>query len=194
MARLLNKASVVSIMNKRAKITEQHIGKKVLLTIMGNGTVVDVKNKAGEHVQSVVEPGTVFQTKIFNLQANSSIAMSNPLFKTLSAEGVAAEKAGNFTLASEKFTEFLNKTQISFNIPTSSSVTDKLVDRVDISARIIKITTENGSLLTIDPSTISIMAPELVSTTSFSFDEEEEDAPENSETPETVVAPEVLTA
>lgn len=188
--RQLNKKAVVNIMNKRVLITEAHVGKKLLFTIEGDGTIIDVKTKDGELVQSVVEEGTVAQKFIFNLQANSGIAMKNEQTRSLSAEGLAAEKAGNATLAHEKFGDFLNKTRMSFNVFTTSSIVGKLHDRVDISARVTKITTPNGSLLTIDPSTISIVAPEAANTTVFSFDDEEvkDDAPEgNGETAEGIL-------
>src|ERR1700743_459119 len=144
MARLMNKSSVVAIMNKRGKLDEKLVGKKVQFTIQGNGTTVDVKTKEGILVQSVVEPGTVFQKVIFNLQANSSIASKNPANHALAAAGLKAELAGNFEEAHKHYTEFLNAMQVSFSVPSTSPILAQLGDRVDIEARVVKITTENG--------------------------------------------------
>jgi hypothetical protein len=170
MAQLMNRKMAEGVMNKRARIDESYVGKKVAFTIRGNGTVVDVKNKAGELIQSVVEPGTVFQTCIFNLQAVSSIAMKNPLNHALAAAAIAAERAGDYVEADKQYQAFLNKTGISFNIPTTSRTYLLLGDQVDIVARVIKVTTENGSLLTIDPSTIRVAEPELPTIGGFSFE------------------------
>jgi hypothetical protein len=168
--RLLNRKAVESIMNKRGRLDEALVGKKVRLTIERNGTKMDVKNKAGELVQSVVEPGTVFQTIVFNLQANSSIAAKNAANHALAAAGLAAERTGNYEEAHKQYQAFLNALQVSFNIPTTHRLADQLGDQVDIEARVIKITTENGSLLTIDPTTIRIFEPEVLAPTAFSFD------------------------
>lgn len=182
MARLINKSGVLAIMNKRIPVGEQSIGKKVLFTVQGNGTTVDVKNAAGELVQSVVEPGTVFQAVIFNLQANSGLAMKDARHKAESAAGLAAERAGNPEEAHKHFSAFLNGVQMSFNVPTTSPILAKLGDRVDISARVVKITTEKGSLLTIDATTIRVVEPEVLAPVTFSFDEELDETPANAET------------
>lgn len=164
----MNSKSVHGIMNKRTLLTEAMIGKKVQLTIRGNGTLVDVKTKTGELVQSVVEPGTVFQKYIFNTESNSGIALANVNNKTLAAEGMAHERAGNVEEAHKSFSSFLNAVQVSFNIPaTAGAIIAKLGDRVDISARVVKVTTENGSLLTLDPATISVLTPEALVSTTF---------------------------
>jgi hypothetical protein len=177
MARLMNKTSVIAIMNKRGRLDESFVGKKVQLTIQGNGTTVDVKTKEGVLVESVVEPGTVFQKKIFNVQANSAIAMKNVENNKLAAAGLAAERAGNYEEAHKHYTAFLNAMQVSFSVPSTSPILHQLGDRVDIEARVIKITTPNGSLLTIDPATIRVLEPETLSATTFSFDLEDETPP-----------------
>jgi hypothetical protein len=167
---VLNRKMVESRMNRLGLVDDSMVGKKYMFTVRGNGTVIDVKNKAGEYVQSVVEPGTVFQTRIFNLDAKSAIALKNPANHALAATGLAAERAGNYAEAHEKYQDFLNAVRLSFNIPTTSRIVDRLGDQVDIEARVIKITTENGSLLTIDPTTIRVIEPEVLPTSTWSFD------------------------
>lgn len=167
---LLNRKMAEGLMTKRGLVDESMVGRKYIFTIRGNGTVVDVKTKEGELVQSVVEPGTVFQTRIFNLQAKSAIALKNPANHVLAAAGIAAERMGNYEEADKQYQAFLNATGVSFNIPTTNRLTDRLGDQVDIEAKVIKITTDNGSLLTIDSSTIRVIEPEVLSTSVFSFD------------------------
>jgi hypothetical protein len=187
----VTKKMVQSIMSNRNQVTEQHVGKKLKLTIVGGGSPAqDVKTKDGELVQSVVETGTVAQKVIFNLNASSSIAMANPINRQLLKDGVNADIAGEAEVAHENFRKYLNATQISFSVFTTDRVLDKLGDRVDITAEIVKITTENGSLLTIDPKTIKVVEYDAPSKVAFSFDLDEETpevTPEGGETPETVL-------
>lgn len=177
MAQKMNMASVKAILNKRTLVPASAEGKKVNFVIQGNGNDIDVKNKLGEFVQSVVEEGVVLQKRIFNLRANSQIAMQNPANKQLLHDGVIAEKAGNFDLAHDKFNSYLNAVQISFGVLHPSALLNVLGNGCDIAAKVQKVTTENGSLLTIDPSTISVLAPIDLGTTNFSFDEIELEEP-----------------
>lgn len=177
--RQLTKTAVKAIMKSRDEVPESLIGKKVMLTIQGNGVIIDVKNAAGEAVQSVVEPGTVFQKVIFNCKANSGLAMKNIRNLAFWTAGKAAEAAGNSEEAHEAYSDFLNSVQLSFSVPTTSSIKDQLSNGVDISAKVIEIKTENGSLLTIDPATIGILAPAVLGKTTFSFDDEDAAVPAN---------------
>lgn len=163
-SRLLTSGSVKSIMSKRDLVKSSHIGKKVVFTIQGNGNTIDVRDKAGELVQSTIpgQEGTVLQKAIFNLKANSQLGMSNERTRKYFIDGCVAEKQGDVELASELFNKYLNASQLTFGVLLPSAVVDQLSNGVDIAAKVIKVDTENGSLLTIDPSTIAVQAPELL--------------------------------
>lgn len=181
--RKLNLASVRSIMNGRVAVPTKAIGKRVRLIIQGDGTIVDVVDKAGNPVLSTAEgeEGTVLQKKIFNLKGASEIAMKNARNREFLAAGVAAEKAGDTDAAHEAFTNYLNATQLSFGVILGSKMVDKLANGVEIAATVVEITTEKGSLLTIDQSTISVVEPEVLDRMSFNVDDflaEDEDAEE----------------
>lgn len=185
---LLNKDAIVRIMNKRALITKALVGRKVLLTIQGNGTVVDVLTKDGDPVMSITDPDVVLQKKIFNVRANSEVAMSNSRNKQILKDAIAAEKAGDEQAAHELYNDFLNKSQVSFGVILPSAIADKLGNGVDIAAKVELISTENGELLTIDPSTISVKEPEVLGATAFSLnavfgEDEDEQAEELEPTP-----------
>lgn len=173
-ARLLNMQSVKSIMNNRVLIPQSAPGKKFRLDVQGDGTIVDVINKVGEAVLSTIagEEGTLLRKKIFNVRANSEIAMKSARNVQSLRDGVAAEKLGNMQAAHEAFNAYLNSCQISFGIILNSTggIVDQLSNGVEIAATITRINTDNGSLLTIDPKTIAIMAPEVAGKTSFDFD------------------------
>lgn len=183
--RLINSQSVKSIMSKRTLIPESAIGKRTVLTVQGNGNVIDVRNKAGEFISSVVDPNLVFQKKIFNCKAVSGIAMANPRNQQLLRDAIAAERSGDAEKASGLFNDFLNAVQLSFSIPLPSAKADKISDGVEIAGLIEKVTTENGSLLTVDASTISVVEPERYGSVNFNMDDflPKEEKPETEETP-----------
>lgn len=180
--RKLTQAGVKGIMTKRIMVPANAVGKRVKFLVQGNGNTVDVKNKEGDFVTSTIPgyEGTVLQKKIFNLRANSAVAMSNTRNRQYLIDALKAEKAGDAEKAHELFNEYLNSTQMSFGILLPSNIADKLSAGVEIAATVTEVTTENGSLLTIDPSTISIVEPEVYGSTSFDmsdFIEDDEEEP-----------------
>lgn len=187
MARLMKLDSVRNIMSQRSLITESLVGKLVALTIQGNGNIIDVKDSEGEFVQSLVEEGTVLRKKIFNCKANSAAAMSNARTQGYLKAAVAAEKAGykfkdnvntgeivNQAKADEahaSYNDYLNACQISFGILLPSAKIDHLSDGVEIAAKVTKVTTTKGSLLTLDPTSVRVMAPEYAGKTVFNVED-----------------------
>lgn len=172
--RLLTSASVKSIMSKRDLVPSASVGRKVVLTVQGNGNVIDVKDKDGKPVLSSIpgQEGTILQKKIFNVKANSEVAMRNERTRNHFIAGMTAEKQGDAELASEEFNTYLNGTQMSFGILLPSATADALSNGVDIAAKVIKVDTDNGSLLTIDPSTISVKEPDFLDAgTTFSLED-----------------------
>lgn len=172
--RPLTSSSVRSIMTKRDLVGQKHVNSKVVLTIQGDGNVIDVTDKDGKVVMSSIpgQEGTVLQKKIFNLRANSQLAMANARTRQHMVDGLTAEKAGKGDVASESFNAYLNGCQLSFGVLLPSAIADALGNGVDIAAKVIQVDTVNGSLLTIDPSTISVKQPETLDAgTSFNLDE-----------------------
>lgn len=166
-------ASVSAIMKKRSTIPAEAENKRVRFLIQGNGNVIDVLDKEGNPVTSTIEgyEGTVLQKKIFNLRANSGVAMSNSRTRQYLLDGIKAEKAGDKEKAHELLNQYLNSAQMSFGVLLPSAVADKLTSGMEIAAQVVKVTTENGSLLTIDPSTISIVEPEVYGATTFNMED-----------------------
>jgi hypothetical protein len=171
--RLINMQALQTILNTRVLITNDMIGKRVRLLIQGNGNVVDVKTKAGELVTSTIPgyEGTVLQKKIFNVRANAQLAMKSALNLDDLRAGIAAEKAGKADEAHTLFNAYLNRAQISFGVLLPSPLESKLANGVEIAGTIQLIETDNGKLLTIDPSTISVVDPEVAGKTTFSLED-----------------------
>lgn len=169
----IDSKSLKSIMNKRILVIENAEGKRVKFYVQGNGNIIDVLDKDGNVVTSSIkgQEGIVLQKKIFNLRANSHLAMGLAINRQLLIDGMAAEKAGDAAKADEFFNGYLNAVQMSFGIILPSAVAEKLSSGEEIAATVTKVTTDRGSLLTIDPSTISIVAPEVMKATEFSMDD-----------------------
>lgn len=172
-SRPMTSSSVKAIMQKRITVPQDAVGKRVKMQIQGDGTIIDVKRTDGTLVTSTVPgyEGTVLQKKVFNVRANSAVAMSNERTRQFLIEGLAAEKAGETEKASELFNQYLNATQISFGVLLPSAMVNRLYNNQEISGRIELVTTDNGSLLTIDPSTISVVEAETFGTTVFNLDD-----------------------
>jgi hypothetical protein len=167
----MTQQGVIAIMKQRALVTLSHVGKRIRLLVQGNGNVIDVTDAAGELVQSVSEPGTVLRKKIFNLRANSEVAMKNPRTRQILVDALAAEKAGDTEKASELFNDYLNKTQVSVGVLLPSAVAEQITANTEIIGTVEQITTEKGSLLSLDPKTIAIAQPEEVKKAEFSLEE-----------------------
>lgn len=162
--RQINGASVNQIMRKRNSLPVAMVGKKVVFTVQGDGNIIDVLDREGKVVLSTIkgQEGIVLQKKIFNLKANSELALRNERTIGYLKDGAIAEKAGDADKAHELFNNFLNATQVSFGIILPSAIADALGNGVDIAATVIQVDTPNGSLLTIDPSTIMVKQPEVL--------------------------------
>ncbi len=171
--RNMSSSSVKAIMSKRSTIPAEAVGKRVKFFVQGNGNTIDVKNKAGELVLSTIpgSEGIVLQKRIYNLRANSAVAMRNERTRQYLIDGLAAEKAGDTAKAHELFNEYLNSVQMSFGVLLPAAVAEKLTSGVEIAATVIKVDTDNGSLLTIDPSTIGVVEPESYGSVAFNLDE-----------------------
>jgi hypothetical protein len=192
-SRKMTSQSVKSIMQNRILVPAQAEGKRVKLFVQGNGNVIDVKDSKGEFVPSAADPNVVLQKKIFNFRANSGVAMANERNRQMLKDAIAAEKAGDADKAHELFNSYLNAVQLSAGILLPSAVAEKLSSGVEIAATITKVTTEKGSLLTIDPQTIGIVEPESYGKTTFSLEDFSDEAPAE-ETPAAVTASEALSA
>jgi hypothetical protein len=166
--RKLDGKAVQSIMKQRILVPSTLVGKKVQFTVVGSretgkaGNIMDVTNKAGEPVMSVVDAGVILQKVVYNVQASSVISQRNPRNIAWLKEGIAAERAGNAELAHEKFTQFLNATQMSFNILLPSGIVDRIQHGTEIAGKVQLIETDNGQTLTLDDKTISIVEPEVL--------------------------------
>lgn len=148
--------AVQSILNSRKRITTLMAGQSVILTVRGNGNIIDVKNKEGEVFIQIGTEDTVLQKKIFNVVCNSDVAIKNKRNQQTLRDAYAAEQAGEVEKAAELYNEYLNKTQISVGILAGHKLYNTLRDGDDLKGKVQLIDGPNGQVLTLDPKSLSI--------------------------------------
>lgn len=171
--RPIDSKSVENFLKKYIRVTNDAIGEHVKFTISGNGNIVPVLDADGNNVMSQIpgEEGVLLEKKIYNLQAMSSLALSNSRNKAWAKEGAAAEVAGDKLKAHNYFAAFTNAVQMSFSVILNgkgAKLAKELRDGSRISAKVVRIDSENGSLITIDPSTITILEAKTLESADFS--------------------------
>jgi len=173
--------SVQNIMNSRKKITDAMEGQFVVLTVRGNGNRIAVKDAKGDAVMAAGTTDVLLEKKIFNVNCNSSVAVKNDRTQSILRAGYTAEKAGDSAEAALQYNNYLNKTQVSFSVLSNSPLFDKIQSGDQIKGKVQLITTAKGSILTLDPKSLSIVAPSLGEDSSFDLTSmaiAEETAPE----------------
>lgn len=192
----LTKASVIKMMSKRVLVPATAVAKRVKLLITSVGKTIDVTDKAGNPVPSQRDKDVVLQKTLFNTNGASEVGMRSERNKEYFTNGRKAEKLGgtvhgeikgeegDFT-ADDWYSAYLNATQVSFGVllPNSDIANGFLVKGVEIAATVVRIDTDNGSILSIDPSTLSVQAPETLHAAAFSEDDFADEDDEPIETP-----------
>lgn len=100
---------------KRASITPSDIDSQLTFRVSSEGVVVDVLDADGNPVQSMAEPGTVLQRKIWNVDAINAVALRKAENLELLKEGQKLEAAGQFEEAHEAYRTFFNRVTLSFS-------------------------------------------------------------------------------
>lgn len=175
----LNKKSAKAIFSSRPLVPTTAIGQKQMFSVQSVSAPQDVKDAQGNLVLEANGTGAVLRRIIVALRANSEIAVLNERTKAIRAEAMAAEAAGNTAKAHELFNQYLNKCQLSFNVLSTSSNFGKIEKGDDVKGVIEKVTTENGSLMTLIE--VSIAKVERASAKSTWDDEDASTATEDAE-------------
>lgn len=164
-----------AIFNKRKMASSALVGRKIVVTIQGDGNVVDAQDASGNPVPSV--NGGILQKRVFNTRANSEVAVRNQRNRDILAQIKIANKSGDENKVDELVNEYLNKVQLSFNVLSGSAFFEEgvLQNGAEISATLQEITTPKGSFMTLDPSSISVLKPATLGESKFSFDMDLED-------------------
>jgi hypothetical protein len=140
--RIFNRSSFEGFMGARKVFNESQVGKLVQAVIVGNGNLITVKDIKG---QPVIKDGQPLQKMIYNVDKNSSLALTNPRLREKAVKAIALEGESKFQEASDLYNEMLNDMQISFDVWANSS--RRFSNGQVIQGILEKVTTEKGSLL-----------------------------------------------
>lgn len=167
-ARTLDFKAVQNIIAKRKMIRVTDDKQLVKLFVQSTiGTTIPVTTKDGE---PVLQNGIPLYKTIYNVAANSHVAMVNPQNRAILTEAMKAETAGEMVKATELYNQYLNKIQVSFNMLITSPNVEKFTRNDQIQGIVTVITTENGQLITLDK-VKSVTARELGDSQKFSLNE-----------------------
>lgn len=158
------------VINSRAQISASDVNEYRVLTVSGNGSLMDVRTKADELVLSADGTGAVLRKKVFNTKCNNAMAANSPYFKDLCKKAYRFEVAGNTIEAEKAYKELLNGIQVDFGILDNHKLFHAIQDGDQIKGQVIEIRSEKGySVLTFDPKTISIMKPVVAGKSTIDF-------------------------
>lgn len=158
------------VISSRAQISASDVNEYRVLTVSGNGSLMDVRTKADELVLSADGTGAVLRKKVYNTKCNNAMAASSPYFKDLCKKAHRFEVAGNMIEAEKAYKELLNGIQVDFGILDNHKLFHAIQDGDQVKGQIIEIRSEKGySVLTFDPKTISIMKPVVAGKSTIDF-------------------------
>ena len=145
---VLTFALAQTLMNKRRIINANNDGQQMVFSVVGNGTIIPMLD--GDKQPVLDDAGRPISKRIFNVNAASGVALSNPAFDKILFDAVTAEQAGDEEQANDLYREYLNKTQVSFSVPDYKAGFDGITDGDEIKAHVQLITTDKGQILTLD--------------------------------------------
>lgn len=167
-SRKIDFKAVQNIIAKRKMIRITDDKQLVKLFIQSTtGTTIPVTTKEGE---PVLQNGIPLYKTIYNVAANSHVAMINPQNRAILAEAIKFEGQGEEDKATELFNQYLNKIQVSFNVLLTSPNVEKYTKNEQIQGVVTVITTENGQLITLDK-VKAVVAKELADSQKFSIND-----------------------
>lgn len=184
----LDAKAVQNIIAKRRIIRMTDADSILKFEIQGNGNIIPVTDKSGAQVYSNTDSNLPLTKSIYNIKANSHVAMLNPRNREILKAAMTAETAGDKDEAHDLFNQYLNKIQVSFSVilnPGRNTV--QFYTGQQVQGRVQLVTTENGQLLTLE-SVVAVRIEEAAKTPTFSLTDLmglDDVAP----TPETVFTP-----
>jgi hypothetical protein len=153
------KESTLKAFRAKRELTQEEVksGVRKLFTVKGNGTIVDVMTSGGDYVMSADGSGELLRKKIFNTDYLSPSGLNSPNAKEYLAEAVSHEVVGNKQEAANYYNAFLNAVSLTFSVLSNSKLFNGGIANGDqIAGNLQAIETPNGTLVTIDPKSITV--------------------------------------
>lgn len=157
----------ISIINRRATLKVTDAGRLMQFIVQGGGQFLP---KGHKWMTGDVERENQFDRTIYNLKANSAIAMQAN--KGLFTEALKAESAGDTDKAHDLFNEYLNAIQISFSVidngnGRSARFNNGSVVKAIVGTSVSALT--NATSIIVD--NVSEVVAEVAAKTTFSIDD-----------------------
>lgn len=184
----LTSTSVQHMIAKRKILRLSDDKSFVKLHIQSGGNMLQVTDKSGQPVLS--SNGQPLMKVIYNVSANSHVAMLNPRNQEILKSALEAEKQGDEDAAHAAYNDYLNKIQVSFNILINpGSSIPKFAKNDLIKGTVQVVTTDNGQLITLEKVS-AVEALDVMDTPKFTLNQllgvsDEGPAPEEIFTPTT---------
>lgn len=160
---------VQNMISSRAIVRLSDVGQTKRFHIRGNGNIIAVTTRDGAQVMSSSNPNQPLVKKIFNIQANSHVAMLNERNRAILREAMQAESVGDMELAHSKFNEYLNRIQVSFSVILNARGDNaEFYNKQLVEGEIELVTTDNGQLLTISNAR-AVRVEKLAATPAFTL-------------------------
>lgn len=131
--RVIDSKAAIAIINKRSTLKVSDAGQLMQFIVQGNGQFLP---KGHKYTANGTDRENQFDRTIYNLRANSAIAMAAN--KSLFTDALKAESAAETSKAHDLFNEYLNKIQISFSViePSTRKFTNGSVVRAIVETAI----------------------------------------------------------
>lgn len=166
---ILDAKAVQNIIAKRRIIRLTDADTVLKFEIQGTGNTIAVVDKNGAPVLSNNGTGVPLTKTIYNVKANSHVAMLNPRNRALLKEAMLAETAGETEKAHDLFNQYLNKIQVSFSVILNPGrQTAQFFNGQMVQARVQLVTTDNGQLLTLE-NAVAVRIDEAAKTPTFNL-------------------------
>lgn len=169
--RLLDAKATTAIIASRAIVKSTQDGDTVRFHIQGNGNLIPVTTREGAQVMAAGTDNIPLTKTIYGVKANSHVAMLNPNNQKLLREAMQAETDGEVEEAHKLFNQYLNKIQVSFSVihnPGRRAV--QFYNQQLVEGEVRMITTENGSLITME-NTRPVAVAKLAQTREFNLED-----------------------
>ncbi len=125
-------------------------GKTLKFVVTHGGNVVAAMRADGKQAKS--NDGTPLYKRIYSIDA---VNVNNTArYANLVAQAKASDNA---SVASDLYNEFLNRTEVSFNVLSGSRLYNQSLVGRQIEARVMVVRTEKGNLVTLDPKSICVI-------------------------------------
>lgn len=157
--RLIDDKATMNIISKRGMIRLTDIGTTLRFHVQGNGNIIPAMKwvvgadgkRTDKQEQALSFDGvTPLMKRIYNIKANSQMAMQNPRNQALLADAMKLQADGREEEASDAFNAYLNATQVSFSYLLNPGVEKTFYDGQLVEGEVTRLDTPNGSTIVLE--------------------------------------------